>query len=134
VPHHQDADRIITAHLHGAATRHAGWRDPQGPAREAAIRELREIATVTPRAKHGAIHQPAGVLRADLLAEVAGVLLGAAGHLSRSEQNRIAAGLLIEAGADKDLIPKWTTIGRERTQPQGAPFSAAPATDQRRWP
>lgn len=131
--HHQDSDRIITAHLHGAATRHAGWRDPEGPAREAAIRELQEIATVTPRPVSGAIHQPTGVLRRDLLAEVAGILLGAAEGASHPEQAQIAAGLLIEAGADETLIPEWTVTGRERTARQGPPFSETPA-QERRWP
>lgn len=122
MPHHQSADRIITAHLHGAATRHAGWRTPEGPAREAAIRELQEIAAAAPPAK-----------RAALLAEVAGILLGAATHQSHPEQKQIAAELLREAGADETLIPQWVEVGRERAAPVGPPFSASTAAG-RRWP
>lgn len=123
MPHHQDADRILIAHLHGAATRHAGWRNPEGPAREAAIHELREIVEAAPADRRGA-----------LLAHVAGVLLGAAEGTSHPEQAEIAAQLLIEAGADEDLIPEWTATGRARVQRQGPPFSETPAEDVRRWP
>lgn len=132
MPHHQDADRILIAHLHGAATRHASWRTPEGPAREAAIQELRDIATVVPAAPRGAIHQPAGELRRDLLAQVAGILRGAAEWESHPEQCEIAAELLVEAGADETLIPRWVEIGRARAAPKGAPFSEAPS--QRGWP
>jgi len=56
-----DPDRILVAQLTGTAGRHARWRELTAAEEAAAVAELRELA--------------AG--RADLLAEVAGVLQGA---------------------------------------------------------
>jgi hypothetical protein len=97
-------DRLVVASLQGAASRHAGWSDPEGDARAAAVAELREIA--------------AG--RADLLAEAAGVCKGfdLAGDPSAA-QYRIMAGLLIDAGADVQLLDHWTEVGKRRARPQG---------------
>lgn len=129
VPHH-DRDRIIAAHLQGAASRHAGWRRPEGPDREAAIMELREIATAAPAPLRGSPHQPVPELRADLLAEVAGIFLGTAPAL-HPEHHEIAADLLIEAGADTARLEHWAAVGRKRAtagQPRPAGTAAA------RWP
>lgn len=63
-------DRIIIAHLSGASSRHAAWRMPEGQALAAALAELRDIATVTKNHRK--------ILRTDLLAESAGIMLGAA--------------------------------------------------------
>jgi acyl-CoA reductase-like NAD-dependent aldehyde dehydrogenase len=57
-----DPDRLIVAQIHGAAQRHARWREPTEAETAAAVEELREIARD----------------RRDLLAEVAGILTGAA--------------------------------------------------------
>ena len=54
------ADRLLVAEIHGEARRHARWRDLTAAEEAAAVAGLREIA--------------AG--RADLLAEVAGILEG----------------------------------------------------------
>jgi hypothetical protein len=54
-------DRLLVARLDGIAKRHARWRKPTEPEIAAAASEFREVAGN----------------RADLLAEVAGVLLGA---------------------------------------------------------
>jgi hypothetical protein len=56
-----DLDRLIVARLTGTARRHAGWRQLTDAETAAAVIELREIAGG----------------RADLLAETAGVMLGA---------------------------------------------------------
>jgi hypothetical protein len=54
-------DRLLVARLAGVAKRDARWRKPTEPEIAAAATELREVAGD----------------RADLLAEVAGILLGA---------------------------------------------------------
>jgi hypothetical protein len=54
-------DRLLAARLDGVAKRHARWREPAEPEIAAAATGLREVAGN----------------RADLLAEVAGILLGA---------------------------------------------------------
>jgi hypothetical protein len=100
---------LIVAALHGAASRHAGWKAPTGPAREAAIAELRGIAGG----------------RADLLAQVAGLLQGySPPGDAMHEHNRIAASLLLEAGADPALVQEWVEIGWQRRQnARAVPFS-----------
>jgi hypothetical protein len=120
-------DRITVARLHGAASRYAGWTRPEGEAREHAVTVLREIATE--ESPHRAPR-----LRTDLLAEAAGVLIGAASP-THPEHHLIAAELLIGAGADEDLVEKWIPVGRERAEP-ARPFRRDEApTDpsQLRW-
>ena len=56
------ADRILIAQLHGEAKHHARWLELTGAEYEAAVGELRKLAGG----------------RGDLLAHVAGILLGAA--------------------------------------------------------
>lgn len=120
-----DPDRIITAKLQGTASRHAAsWKRPEGEERAAAIAELKEIATVTPKARRGSVHQPKPALRTDLLAEVAGTRLGSAGE-TFAKQRRIEADLLIDAGADPAEVEKWIPIGRERAERAGPAFSRA---------
>jgi hypothetical protein len=103
-----DPDRLVVAALAGAAARHAGWRRPEGPARQAALLELRDIATVD------------GRLRTDLLAEQAGLLLGAAElEGPQAPHQRLAAELLLEVGADRDQVEKWRAEGRRRAAPIG---------------
>jgi hypothetical protein len=107
-----EPDDLIVAALHGAASRHAGWRAPEGAAREAAVTELRGIANG----------------RADLLAQVAGLLRGysPAGD-AMHEHNRIAADLLVEAGADPAATQKWIEVGgRRRANARAVPFSRTP--------
>lgn len=101
---HDQRDRLIVAQLQGASSKHAGWKDPEGDARTKALAELREIATQD------------GRLRTDLLAETAGVCQGFAERGSEVEaaHRTLQAKLLIEAGADVDLLEEWTAVGRER--------------------
>ncbi|MGH8964146.1 MAG: hypothetical protein ACRDXB_02285 [Actinomycetes bacterium] len=129
--HRQDPDRIITARLDAAASRLAGQKPPTGEARADAVAELREIATVIPKRRRGSPHQPPATLRADLLAEVAGILYGSAppGH---PEAYRDAADLLVEAGADRGLLDHWIAVGRARAAAsEDALLDCAPP---RRWP
>jgi hypothetical protein len=93
-----DPDRILVAQLTGTAGRHARWRELTGAEEAAAVAELRELA--------------AG--RGDLLAEVAGVLQGAAEGEPGEPLKRQAADLCRKAGADPQAIPAWILVGRAR--------------------
>ena len=99
------ADRNLTAQLHGTATRHANKWWSRGEVDEAehdtAVAELRELA--------------AG--RTDLLAEVCGILRGFTAEGSPHEvRDAMAAQLCADAGADETLIPQWVEEGRRRRQ------------------
>jgi hypothetical protein len=101
-------DRILVAQLMGAARHHARWRKLTGDEEAAAVAELREIAGG----------------RADLLAEVAGILEGVSeGELDEPLAHQ-AAGLCREAGADPEAIPAWVEEGRRRAaSARQPPFS-----------
>jgi len=92
------ADRITIAQLHGTAKRHARWRELTEDEAAAAVGELRELA--------------AG--RADLLAEVAGVMEGFGEGQLDELMARQAAGLCRDAGADPDPAGEWVAEGRRR--------------------
>jgi hypothetical protein len=101
------ADRTLIARLTGTARRLAGWRELAEGEEAAAVAELRQLA--------------AG--RADLLAEVAGLGLGAAEgkgdvYKARAEAE---AELCRLAGADPEAIPAWIQEGRRRKAPAGMP-------------
>jgi hypothetical protein len=102
------ADRILVAQLTGTAQHHARWRELTGAEHAVAVAELRELA--------------AG--RADLLAEVAGILEGfAEGKLHEPHAGQ-AAQLCRDAGADPDQIPAWIEMGRQRAaRARQPPFS-----------
>jgi hypothetical protein len=92
------ANRILVAQLTGETGRHAKWRELSSDEEDAAVTALRELAGG----------------RADLLAEVAGVLEGArAGELDEPLA-RQAADLCRKAGADPAAIPAWIEEGRRR--------------------
>jgi hypothetical protein len=93
-----DADRLLVAQITGEARYHARWRDLTADEEAAAVAALRELA--------------AG--RADLLAEVAGVMEGASGGRLDEPFARSAARLCRLAGADEALIPAWIAEGRRR--------------------
>jgi hypothetical protein len=92
------ADRILVAQLTGEARHHARWRNLTGAEETAAVAALRELAGG----------------RADLLAEVAGILEGAAESQPDEPIARQAAGLCRAAGADTEAIPAWAAEGRRR--------------------
>ena len=79
------------AQLTGEARHHARWRDLTADEETAAVAALRELAGG----------------RADLLAEVAGILQGASEGEPDEPFARRAAGLCWLAGADPEAIPEW---------------------------
>ena len=93
-----DADRIVVVRLHGEAKHQARWRELTESEHAAAVGELRHLA--------------AG--RADLLAEVAGLLEGFAQGELDEPLVRQAAQLCRDAGADPEAIPAWIEEGRRR--------------------
>jgi hypothetical protein len=106
------ADRILVAELFGEARHHAKWCDLSAAEEGAAVAGLRELAGG----------------RADLLAEVAGLLEGAREGAREGEPDeplaRQAAGLSRKAGAGLEAIPAWIAEGRRRrAAPRQPPFS-----------
>ena len=93
-----DRDRILVAQLTGTAGHHARWRELTGDEEAAAVSELRELANG----------------RADLLAEVAGILEGASEGELNEPIARQSAWLCRKAGADPEAIPAWIEEGRRR--------------------
>jgi hypothetical protein len=104
--------RILAAKLTGTATRHAKWRDLTPEEHTAAVTELRDLAA----GRTGLLARQAGLLarQAGLLARQAGLLTGCCEHSLHGPIKRQAAGLLIAAGADTQLIPQWIEEGRRR--------------------
>jgi hypothetical protein len=92
------ADRILVAQLTGEARHHARWRELIAAEEAAAVVELRELAGG----------------RADLLAEVAGILEGTSEGELDEPLTCQAAGLCRLAGADPETIPAWIAEGRRR--------------------
>jgi hypothetical protein len=92
------SDRILVAQLTGEARHHTKWRDLTEAEEGAAVAGLRELAGG----------------RADLLAEVAGIFVGAREGEPDEPLARQAAGLCRAAGADEDAIPGWIAEGRRR--------------------
>jgi hypothetical protein len=109
-------DRLTVARLAAAARRDAPRRRPTEAETAAVARELREIAGD----------------RADLLAEVAGLLLGYYSHTAEEPRSRAAAHYCVAAGADPGLIPRWIEVGRRRAAAaaQWQPARAGPANGQ----
>lgn len=83
------------AELTGAAQRHARWRPLTESETADAVAELQEIAG----------H------RADLLSEVAGILLGACEGALDEPRAKSAAQVCRRVGADETLIPRWMEKG-----------------------
>jgi hypothetical protein len=92
------ADRLLVAEIWGEARRRARWRELSSDEETAAVAELRELAGG----------------RADLLAEVAGILEGASEGELDEQLARQAAMLCRKAGADPEAIPAWIEEGRRR--------------------
>jgi hypothetical protein len=101
-------DRLLVAELYGEARHRARWRDLSSEEETAAVAELRQLADG----------------RADLLAEVAGILEGAREGEPDEPLARQAAGLCRKAGADPEAIPAWIEEGRRRAaNARQPPFS-----------
>jgi len=92
------ADRLLVAQLTGEARHHARWRELTAAEEAAAVTALRELAGG----------------RADLLAEVAGIMEGASEGEPHEPIARQAAALCRKAGADPEAIPAWIEEGRCR--------------------
>jgi hypothetical protein len=101
-----ERDRLIVAQLMFTARRlvaqlgHRAWRWPTPDETASWVAELQQIAPG----------------RADLLAEAAGVMLGAAEGTVDEPRACAAAELCRTAGADPVLVPQWTEEGRRRAQ------------------
>ena len=101
-------DRLLVAEIYGEARHRARWRDLSSEEETAAVAELRQLADG----------------RADLLAEVAGILEGAREGEPDEPLARQAAGLCRKAGADPEAIPAWIEEGRRRAaNARQPPFS-----------
>jgi hypothetical protein len=109
--HGSNSDRLLTARLMGAAKRRAPWRKPTRDETDSAVSELREIAGDRP----------------DLLAEVAGILLGASEGEPDEPRSKAAASFCIAAGANQSLIPGWIEEGRRRIALRRKPPFSDPA-------
>jgi hypothetical protein len=108
---HPQADRLLIAEIWGEARRRARWRELSSDEETAAVAALRELAGG----------------RADLLAEVAGILEGASEGELDEQFARQAAGLCLKAGADPEAIPAWIEEGRRRrAATRMRPFSGGP--------
>jgi hypothetical protein len=116
MPPPPDPARIAVAQLQGAAKHWARYRRTS---REEALAELGEIL-------HGRDDGPA------LLAEAAGILLGACREPELEAEAGRAAGLLREAGADETLIPEWIEVGRQRVRDAAEPPFGVKLIQQRR--
>jgi len=104
------ADRLLIAQLTGEARHRAKWRDLTSDEEAAAVAALCDLA--------------AG--RADLLAEVAGILEGASAGELDEPLARQAAMLCRKAGADPEAIPAWIEEGRRRSaSARRPPFSGS---------
>jgi hypothetical protein len=99
------ADRILVAQLHGKARHRSRWRELGSDQEAAAVAALAELAGG----------------RADLLAEVAGILEGFHEGELDEPLARQAAGLCRKAGADPEAIPASIEEGRRRRAAAGMP-------------
>jgi hypothetical protein len=114
----RELDALTVARLTGAAWRSASGPET-GPRAAVAIRELQEIAG----------------RRDDLLAQVAGLLIGYYRHTSESGRARSAAYFCLAAGAGPDLIPQWIRVGNSRAAAARLIPPAVPVTSQDyAWP
>jgi len=92
------ADRLLVAEIWGETRRRAGWHELPEAEETEAVSALTDLAGG----------------RADLLAEVAGVMEGASEGELNEPLARQAAGLCRMAGADPEAIPGWIAEGRRR--------------------
>jgi len=111
-----DAERLLLARISGIARRHGRWGGLSEAEKAAGAAELREVADG----------------RADLLAEEAGLALGAAEGKGAEYQARgqAVAELCRMAGADEDLIPSWIDEGKRRAAIRRLPPFSGPGRPQ----
>jgi len=97
-PSARELDQLTVARLAGAAWRHAAGWEPAGAETVTAVVELREMAGG----------------RGDLLAEVAGLLIGYYRRTAEESRARAAAYYCIVAGAALEPMPRWIEAGCSR--------------------
>src|SRR5580658_6068612 len=107
-PSARERDQLMVPRLTGAAWRHAPGREPTGAETATAVAELREIAGD----------------RGDLLAEVAGLLIGFYRETKQERKAQAAARYCVAAGADPDLIPHWIEEGQSRAAVARQPLTS----------
>jgi hypothetical protein len=103
---------MLVGRLTSIAQRHARWGDLAEDQKAAGAAELQEVAGDRP----------------DLLAEVAGIGLGAAEGKGPefAARAQAVAELCRLAGADETLIPEWTEEGRRRASARRMPPFSRP--------
>src|SRR5215467_750187 len=99
-------DRALLAETTGEAARHAGGQTLSGAEQQEAAATLSQVAQG----------------RADLLAESAGLAIGAHEGGQDEARHLQAAQLCIDAGADLSLIPQWVEEGRRRAGGNPSPL------------
>jgi hypothetical protein len=109
---------MLAGRLSSIAARHARWGSLTRDQKAAGAAELREVADG----------------RADLLAEVAGIMTGwaegrGAEYVARA---RTEAELCRLAGADESMIPRWAEEGRRRAEAARHPPFSRPGRVPRR--
>jgi hypothetical protein len=115
----REVDQLTVARLTGTAWGSAPQRQPTAAETAAVVRELREIA--------------AG--RGDLLAEVAGLLIGYYRRTAEERKARAAAYYCMTAGAGLELIPRWIEVGASRAAAaRRIPPAVPEATRVYAWP
>jgi len=107
-----DRDRLLVTRISSIAQRHARWGAATQAEKAAGAAELQQIAGD----------------RGDLLAEVAGISLGAAEGKGPDYEARgqAVAELCRTAGADESLIPRWIQEGRRRVAARRMPPFSQP--------
>lgn len=130
VAHRVDPDGIMISRLLGVSSRRAGRGVmPEGDALEAALDELRKVATEVTQPGRWSPYPPRRTLRTDLLGQAAGAI---AGSPDRDQHDEVRVELLRLAGADADEMEKARQERAERAQRSGPPFSRpAPRRDGR---
>jgi len=110
--------RLLNARLSGIALRHARWGGLTAAEKTAGAAELKQVAGG----------------RGDLLAQVAGLMLGSAQSEGPEYEARgqAVAELCRMAGADEALIPQWIQEGRRRAEAAELPPFSRPGRAPRR--
>ena len=105
----QDQDtRLVLARLHGTVRHHVRLNPAQDAPRDVALAAVAELVDGRPD-------------RTALLAETAGIILGAARWPEDIDQAERSAELLKAAGADQEQILRWIAIGRQRAAAAAKP-------------
>lgn len=113
-----DSSRLLSARLSGIALRHARFGGLTAAEKASGAAELKEVAGD----------------RGDLLAEVAGLMLGTAESKGPEYEARsqAVAELCRMAGADEAVIPQWIQEGRRRAEAAKLPLFGRPGSSPRR--